>query len=470
MNSRSQTGGSKYEQVRFWKAVFERYDTDGSGNLSFDEIRSMIRVDLKLPERVVSDEELQIFFTTIDLNKSGEVDWTEWLDYVSQGRLKPLKPLDQVLDMAGRAIRLSLRRTATRPDKVEALIRSFPEGSGLSLNRDKLDFEIFVRILRRFGLQRHDCTDDNVKMVFRCLDVDNSGYIPLDYLLEFIKCACLSKMPRELGMGKTFPGLIGGMRGYLEPRAPCNRPGTFPRGTVSGPTMMPFCLNGRELPPASRLSLTLPPDQRRRQQLRPVISCPELPAVSVEALPLDELSLSPQAMAALVASAAQDESEKNREKDDSRPGTNAGISLPAPSPMFGAPHRSTLMPQSAYRASTAPDSMPSTPSMQMSPLALAQAARRNDATGDPFAVFKAAVVSSSTSRPTSTAESKPKERKEPTRGLRSKSQPISPLSPTGRYLVLTGRESLNRVEQRLFEAGVDVRGGFHRLGHSPERA
>ena len=73
-------------------------------------------------------------------------------------------------------------------------------------------------------------------------------------------------------MGTTFPGLIGGMRGQLPSRMPCNRPGTFPMGgTVCGATWGPFALNGRRLPPCGRLAVNMPPAVR--QPLRPTVSC-----------------------------------------------------------------------------------------------------------------------------------------------------------------------------------------------------
>eukprot|EP00913_Durusdinium_trenchii_P035482 g33205.t1 len=58
---------------------------------------------------------------------------------------------------------------------------------------------------------------------------------------------------------------------------PRNRPGTFPLGgTVSGPTWGSFALNGRRLPPSSRLAVDMRPGERQRQRLRPSISCPDI--------------------------------------------------------------------------------------------------------------------------------------------------------------------------------------------------
>ena len=80
----------------------------------------------------------------------------------------------------------------------------------------------------------------------------------------------------QIGMGTTFPGLLGGIRGHLPSRMPRNRPGTFPMGgTVSGPTWGPFAWNGRRLPPCNRLAVGRQPMER--QPLRPTVSCPDLP-------------------------------------------------------------------------------------------------------------------------------------------------------------------------------------------------
>merc|ERR1719373_1105486 len=39
-----------------------------------------------------------------------------------------------------------------------------------------------------------------------------------------------------------------------------------------------------------------------------------------------------------------------------------------------------------------------------------------------------------------------------------------PSKTCGGYVLLKGAQALNKVEERLFEAGIDVRGNYHKLG------
>lgn len=462
----------KADEVQFWKTTFQKYDLDGSGALSFDEVVHIVREDLKLGERVISNVELRDFFQHIDLNGDQTVDWNEWLDFVSQGKLKDLRPLEQVLEEVGRAVRLGLRRKGLQPAEVEEYVRSIPEFSWISSSSDALvDVELFKRIMRK-GLEitRHDCPDDSLKRTFGSLA--GGSYVPVREVMDFFQVTCLAKSSKEIGFGTTYPGLIGGMHGLLPVRSPRNRPGTFPfGGTVSGPTTVPFCLNGRNLPPSGRLAVGLTPVNRMRRRLRPVISCPDL--VSHEA---ENMKLSQTALDALAAAAAAEQAATSAEDDDS------DLRAPAPNPL-----RAVISPTSpagrgrrpkplfaealnepvSMSAPVSPTS-PASPSFLgksvqlQSPLEAALAAAKsvqNDVLADPFESFKAS------------ASGLPTESTSPAAANRARS-PSGQSSETkrsvvvdGSYRVIVGKDALNRVEQRLLEAGVDVRGGYHRTRH-----
>jgi len=476
-SSASPSHSKKADEVQFWKSAFQKYDLDGSGALSFDEIAHLVREDLHLGERVISDVELRDFFHHIDLNGDHSIDWNEWLDFVSQGKLKDLRPLEQVLEEVGKAVRLALRRKGWQPAEVEDYVRSIPEFSWMSSSSDAVvDLELFKRIMRKgLGITRHDCPDDDIKRTFGSLAA--GSYVPVREVADFFQVTCMAKMNKEIGFGTTYPGLIGGMTGKLPFRSPRNRPGTFPSGgTVSGPTTIPFCLNGRNLPPSGRLAMGLTPVSRMRRRLRPVISCPDL--VSHEA---DDMKLSQTALDALAAAAAAEQAATGAEDDDSdlrspAPPPRGAMSPTSPTgrgrrskPLFAEALNEQVSSMSAPVSPSSPTS-PSAlgkkdsqrPVEPQSPLEMALAAAKSvqsDVLADPFAAFKASAsgLPSESASPTANRPRSPN-------GQSSETKRTT-LANDGSYRVIVGKDALNRVEQRLLEAGVDVRGGYHRTRH-----
>lgn len=446
----------KADEVSYWKEVFDKYDTDGSGALDLSEVTDMVRFVLKLSERVISDIELRDFFHHIDLNGDQMIDWNEWLQFVSQGRLKDTRPLSQVIDAVGRAVRGALRRNGMLPNQVEDRLKALPEVSerapGRPIEEIPIDYELFKLFLRKgLDISRHDCPDDFINRTFASV-CGNSLHTSFREVNDFFSVACLAKTHKEIGFGTTFPGLIGGMHGKLPSRSPTSRPGTFPfGGTVSGATTMPFCLNGRNLPPATRIATTLTPVNRLRKRLRPVISCPELRT--------QDTGLADLTLAAFegARSVSNESAELYEDPEEVRihsaaatsvtRGKKGMVSLPE---IEGAQSKS--LPVSPLVSSTGfRQSGGSFISNGSTPFELALAAAKSvqdDVLSDPFAMFKASVVSSTEKDMKAEAEAKRKE-----------------LANQGSYRVIVGKDALNRIEARLHEAGVDVRGGYYRAGH-----
>jgi len=284
----------------------------------------------------------------------------------------------------------------------------------------------------------------------------------LRQVVDFIHITCLNKTQKEIGFNKTFPGLIGGMGGTrsLPEREPNMRPGTFPfGGTVSGPTAVPFCLSGRKLPPLGRISVLVTDNARepwRRRHLRPVVSCPDL--VSREA---EKMQLSPKALEALQAAEVAEQASNPDEQGDRSPRSFSHLSSSSPQVRGGRrPKPLFVDAQEGISPLASPTGVP-TLAMELMPpqspleiaLAAAQSAK-DDVLADPFAAFKASAAGA-TAETSADKESK-------TSSWESKRKA---LANEGSYRVLFGKEALNRVEQRLLEAGVDVRGGYHRTQH-----
>lgn len=63
--------------------VFSRFDTDGSGQLDEDEVRSALRRALKIPPAVITDAEVSGLCATLDADDSGSVSIAEIIEFLN---------------------------------------------------------------------------------------------------------------------------------------------------------------------------------------------------------------------------------------------------------------------------------------------------------------------------------------------------------------------------------------------------
>lgn len=69
-----------------WPRLFAHYDRDNSGHIEFNEFRSLMRRDAKIPASNMSDRTLRKIFEAIDTDGSTHIcvkEFTEWLDGTS---------------------------------------------------------------------------------------------------------------------------------------------------------------------------------------------------------------------------------------------------------------------------------------------------------------------------------------------------------------------------------------------------
>ena len=63
-----------------WKAIFEKYDTDGDGKISYHELKAMIRshaISNDIPTRVV-----RMIMHKADVDDSGYLEYPEFINMV----------------------------------------------------------------------------------------------------------------------------------------------------------------------------------------------------------------------------------------------------------------------------------------------------------------------------------------------------------------------------------------------------
>lgn len=66
--------------LQHWKGIFEKYDLDGDGKISYNELKAMIRdssFNDDIPPRVV-----RIIMHKADLNESGYLEYPEFIAMV----------------------------------------------------------------------------------------------------------------------------------------------------------------------------------------------------------------------------------------------------------------------------------------------------------------------------------------------------------------------------------------------------
>lgn len=341
--------------IERWKTIFQKYDSEGTGTLGFEDIRRMVRRDLKIAERLVSDSQLEDLFSAIDEDRGGSVEFSEFLEFVQQPGKKGSQSTEDVVKQVARAVRLALRRNKINVRELELNFHQFDDGGEISTG--ELGPEDMVRFFRRaLSVTKHECSDKNLRIAFYAMDDDGSGTMSLPEFMDFIKFC--NNESQEQALRTRVPGLIGGMRGELPSRPPRQRP-----GTVAGRALaqLPFCLNGRDLPSAGRTA-----------------------------------------------------------------SSNRKLILSHSDPGLNTLHTLGIRTSQARMSQTFSD------------LASANSTAR--------------AVSAPSARTGNASESSPRYKQE---------------SPTGGsnsgYKMLKGGHILNQVEQRLFEAGIDVRGNYHRM-------
>lgn len=431
--ARSATPGSE-----IWKILFNAIDIDGSGALDFMEIKRMVRMNLKLPERVVSDYELMRLFRAIDDDDNGTVDFAEFMEYTSQGKVDK-RPLAVALRQIARVIRLSLRRRRVKLVDLSSFCYDFSEVDFQS-GHGQMIFEDHSQFFRNhLLLGPRECSNSNLNQLFKLLCRPQERPIKTILATDFLDSIRFMASTDDFG-GASPPrahrGLIGGMQGYLPDIANKPRPGGFLiQGSSAEP---PFCYNGRDLPPATRNAVNdrnfATIGERNNRRLKLSSSAPTLPTVSCGGNwgGFSEINRRYAELGNGSEEASEPEDEDQR-VPTAKPHVETAIETCAGT-WAGKRLLEALAEHADYLA------QPPTPTANRPPTAAELKMKLNN---------------------NATPESRAAEAdKAKTLAKRAKDRNAEEMRSA--YFVLNGAEALNRVEHRLFHAGLDVRGHFHR--------
>lgn len=175
-----------------WKQIFSAFDTDGSGTLNCHEFCKAVRGHLHLAQRAVSDWELRLLFGVIDTDSSGTVDFNEWLFYLQHGKTKDEDRgySKKALENVGRAVRIALQRDRLQWEDVIRLFKEH-ERAEAALAATEADGQIGLGELRRFfrnvlAISQHEVSEENIRTLFKHLDKDESKSIGAEEFFDFV--------------------------------------------------------------------------------------------------------------------------------------------------------------------------------------------------------------------------------------------------------------------------------------------
>lgn len=172
-------GSEGVDQDTKWKRLFDHYDDDHGGALSFKEFRKLIRGALHINEKKLPDKDLRLLFHRIDYDGSGEIEYGEFARYVKLGT-KELQELPKTL---GRALRLALARLKLRTEAdLREMFESwdFDASGGITLHQLR---RMIREVLR---LNKYEFSDYFIKRLFTNIDVNSTGEIEFREFAKFI--------------------------------------------------------------------------------------------------------------------------------------------------------------------------------------------------------------------------------------------------------------------------------------------
>eukprot|EP00928_Gymnodinium_smaydae_P042556 TRINITY_DN28631_c0_g1_i1.p1 TRINITY_DN28631_c0_g1~~TRINITY_DN28631_c0_g1_i1.p1 ORF type:complete len:431 (-),score=84.38 TRINITY_DN28631_c0_g1_i1:121-1413(-) len=296
------------KQLEQWKDVFMQCDRNGSGTLAFEDVKQMARKRLKIAERLVSDDNLQTFFSAIDVDGGGSIDFQEFLQFVTLHKPDPGWE-QRIFKEVKRSVRLSMwKHKMSMKEVTNRFYNSAEEGIIDMANSDgSLGPEEMRRFFRKvLNVSKHEAPDKHLKIAFRQMDEDGGGTLDGEEFLDFIRAALEDEDDSQPKVRDTNPKPLAGSRGWLPNRTPRYRPGTvllrsdldehkvlgtqetqsLVQGSAVGPARnsmrklraqgavcgAPFCYHGKYLQPADRTAcntpeyLRYPPMQQTRSE------------------------------------------------------------------------------------------------------------------------------------------------------------------------------------------------------------
>jgi len=232
-----------------WDKVFAAADSDKSGALDAKELKQAVRAALRITPETLPDYDLQVLFDVIDHDKSGSVEMSELLEYVSHGSKRPddeTRLLEKKTARVRRNLNLAFRKYTASHSAINELFANIDAGGDGKISL--LEFLYFAR--QNLHLTVYDVGDMELKQFYKSMDRDGDG-VDAEELLNFIK-----EQHAELSGRKVFSFMDGSSEDAVK-KEPWKQRNPFEKACASseGPSCV-FVNLGRIKPPSMRLAMS----------------------------------------------------------------------------------------------------------------------------------------------------------------------------------------------------------------------
>lgn len=157
-------------------ALFAAVDTDGSGEVDFDEFTAAVRDNLTIGEDVVRDSELLSVFSAVDVDGSGEIDSEEFIQW-----LEGTSPAGSSEERLRARFKVK-SQSAVEIMGWEKIFEKYDDDNSGELELD--EFTNAVRV--ECGLSPDSVSDEQIEELFGVIDADESGAIDPDELADLL--------------------------------------------------------------------------------------------------------------------------------------------------------------------------------------------------------------------------------------------------------------------------------------------
>eukprot|EP00971_Amphidinium_carterae_P039543 777032-Amphidinium_carterae.1 len=117
-------------QLVRWKQLFLKFDSHHTGGLNWKQMGQLIRVSLRLSDRVLPTQDLHVVLHALDSDEDGFITFADFAAFL-KGSANTAKKMDENTAKAvGRAVRLALRRNNLSLNNIRRLVDPPVDDSG----------------------------------------------------------------------------------------------------------------------------------------------------------------------------------------------------------------------------------------------------------------------------------------------------------------------------------------------------
>lgn len=168
--------------------LFATFDASGDGLLSADELKGLIRRELKIPARELSDDDIAAFVAAVDDDNTGTLSLAELGDFVQHGTLTFNESADScmLLDAARTALEPGARKTLKWGERAEECEAAVEDRKARLAKKQRPDFDPDAMRKLQGRLQAATFGKDPLE-IFRKFDASGDGDLDVAELTKLIR-------------------------------------------------------------------------------------------------------------------------------------------------------------------------------------------------------------------------------------------------------------------------------------------